>query len=56
MAPAGLKLEMMRLQSLEAVAILPALQCIDQMPPAKTTLVSTPQSPYNVGQWEEQPD
>ena len=50
MAPAGLKLEMTRLQSLEAVAILPALQCIDQMPPAGTTLVSTLQSPDDMTQ------
>ena len=50
MAPAGLKLEMTRLQSLEAVAILPALQCIDQMPPAGTTLVSALQLHYNMGQ------
>lgn len=40
MVPAGRNLEMTRLQSLEAVAILPALQCIDQIPPATALFLS----------------
>lgn len=41
MVPSGHKPETTRLQSLEAVAILPALHCIDQIPPAGTLLLST---------------